>query len=97
MPGVRTQLQNGPRGRSKVSLLLLLEDGTEVEVALPGGYTVSPDLVDAIKHSPASSMPAISPKAVALRHEPGRSLAKQGAERPARRRRSPLAKSGTYG
>ena len=50
VPGVRTQLQNGPKGRSKVSLLLLLEDGTEVEVALPGGYSVSPQLVDAIKH-----------------------------------------------
>jgi DNA polymerase-3 subunit alpha len=50
VPGIRMQLQNGPRGRSKVSLLLLLEDGTEVEVALPGGYTVSPQLVDAIRH-----------------------------------------------
>jgi DNA polymerase-3 subunit alpha len=50
VPGVRTQLQTGPKGRSKVNLLLQLEDGTEVEVALPGGYSVSPELVDAIRH-----------------------------------------------
>jgi DNA polymerase-3 subunit alpha len=50
IPGIRMQLQNGPKGRSKVSLLLHLEDGTEVEIALPGGYTVSPQLVDAIRH-----------------------------------------------
>jgi DNA polymerase-3 subunit alpha len=41
-----------PRGDGEVSFVLMLADGGEVEVRLPGGYKVSPQIAGAIKAMP---------------------------------------------
>ena len=41
-----------PKGDGEVSMVLMLEEGTEVEVKLPGRFKVSPQIAGAIKAVP---------------------------------------------
>jgi DNA polymerase-3 subunit alpha len=52
VPHIRTLLQREGRGRGRVVLLPRLEPGRDVEVALPGTWSVSPHLAQAIKLLP---------------------------------------------
>jgi DNA polymerase III subunit alpha len=49
---VRTLLSREGRGRGKVSLVPRLGAGLDIEVALPGGFNVSPRLMQAMKVMP---------------------------------------------
>ncbi len=44
--------QHSPNGDGEVSVVLLLQRGTEVEVKLPGRFKVSPQIAGAIKAVP---------------------------------------------
>jgi DNA polymerase-3 subunit alpha len=50
LDGITRRLE--PKGDGEVSLTLLLEQGTEVEVKLPGRFKVSPQIAGAIKAVP---------------------------------------------
>jgi len=50
LEGVRKRLE--PRGDGEVSMVLMLEDGSEVEIRLPGRFKVSPQVAGAIKAVP---------------------------------------------
>ena len=52
VPHIRTLLQREGRGRGRVVLLPRLEAGRDVEVALPGAWSVSPRLAQAMKMVP---------------------------------------------
>ncbi|WP_420348322.1 DNA polymerase III subunit alpha [Pelagibius sp.] len=53
---LKSLLEREGRGRSKVKLVLALEDGQEVELALGGGYRLSPATRQAIKAIPGLVM-----------------------------------------
>ena len=50
LEGIRRRLE--PRGDGDVSMILLLADGSEVEIRLPGRFKVSPQVAGAIKAVP---------------------------------------------
>jgi DNA polymerase-3 subunit alpha len=53
--GIAKRLENLPRagsGDGEVSVILMLNQGTEVEVKLPGRFKVSPQIAGAIKAVP---------------------------------------------
>ena len=56
VPHIRALLDRESRGRGRVSLMPMLDcgvqDGPEVEVALPGGFAVTPKLRQALKMIP---------------------------------------------
>ena len=48
----KAQVKNQDKGDGEVALILLLGEGTEVEVKLPGRFKVSPQIAGAIKAVP---------------------------------------------
>lgn len=52
LPRLRETLTGQGRGRGRVKLVCGLDAGAEVEVALPGGYKVSPALIWAVQEIP---------------------------------------------
>ena len=49
VPDIRTILERDGRGKGRVSLIPRLSPGQEVEITLPGGWNVSPRLMQAMK------------------------------------------------
>ena len=56
LDSLKTLLDREGRGRGKVKLILALDDGQEVELALGGGYRLSPAIRQAIKAIPGIVM-----------------------------------------
>ena len=56
LENLKSILEREGRGRGKVKLVLALEDGQEVELALGGGYRLSPAIRQAIKAIPGVVM-----------------------------------------
>ena len=52
VPHIRAILEREKTGRGRVTLIPRLEGGQEVEVALPGGFNVTPRLAQALKMVP---------------------------------------------
>ena len=52
VPNIRTLLEREGRGRGRVVLVPVTGPGQEVEIALPGGFNVSPRLMQAMKVLP---------------------------------------------
>ncbi|MCX8132400.1 MAG: DNA polymerase III subunit alpha [Roseococcus sp.] len=52
LPDIRALLERDGRGKGRVSLVPRLGPGQEVEVALPGGWNVSPRMMQALKVLP---------------------------------------------
>jgi DNA polymerase-3 subunit alpha len=52
LPNIRTLLEREGKGRGRVLLIPVTGPGQEVEIALPGGFNVSPRLMQAMKMLP---------------------------------------------
>ena len=52
VPGIRAILQREAKGRGRVSLMPRLDAAQDVEIALPGGFNVTPRLAQALKMVP---------------------------------------------
>jgi DNA polymerase-3 subunit alpha len=55
LPDIRTLLERDGRGKGRVSLVPQIAAGQEVEVTLPGGWNVSPRMMQALKLLPGVS------------------------------------------
>ena len=52
LSALKETLDSEGRGRGRISLICPLEDGRQVEIALPGGYSVSPSIIWSIQQIP---------------------------------------------
>lgn len=52
LTALKEALASEGRGRGRISLICGLEDGREVEIALPGGYSVSPSIIWSVQQIP---------------------------------------------
>ena len=56
LPDIRTLLERDGRGKGRVSLVPKLGPGQDVEVTLPGGWNVSPRMMQALKVMPGVAL-----------------------------------------
>ena len=52
LPGLKKTLAAGARGKGRVTLVVSVNPEQEVEIRLPGGYAISPDLAAAMRSVP---------------------------------------------
>ena len=50
--GLRETLQREGRGRGRIKLICTLDDGSEVDISLPGGFSVSPSVIWSVQQIP---------------------------------------------